>query len=120
MKTKRSGAGLRVEIDPRRVSLLASIRTAAAGVPLFVLTGRALANLVAEVGGHDAAAAELLKIATANGRPIGINFQLSRDRSKTVFVSPKGWSEERLCGWIGGFHLELEDEFGDVAKVGSN
>ena len=32
--------------------------------------------------------------------------------STTVAIAPKGWSEERLAGYIGGIHEELEEQFG--------
>ncbi len=41
------------------------------------------------------------------------------DGSHTVFVAPRFWSEERLAGWIGGHHAELEDAFGAVARAGT-
>jgi hypothetical protein len=116
MKTKR--ARLRVQVDPRRFSMLAAIRTAASGVPLLVVTGRALADLAEELGGYDPAVRELLAIAESVGRPIGVNVATGRDTSRTAFIAPQSWSEERLHGWIAGHHAELEDAFGGVARVG--
>jgi hypothetical protein len=89
---------LKVQVDRRAISMAASIRTAARSAPLFVLTGRALGDLAAELGGFDQAAAELLAMAAETGRPIGINVALDAERSRTVFIPPKGWGEQRLAG----------------------
>jgi hypothetical protein len=50
---------LRVKVDPRAASMTAAIRTAARSAPLFVLIGRALADLAAELGSVDLAARSL-------------------------------------------------------------
>jgi len=34
-----------------------------------------------------------------------------------VFVSPRGWTQERLAGWAAGHHAELEAMFGDATPV---
>jgi hypothetical protein len=115
---KRHGGKLTIRADPRAVSMAAAIRAAAGAAPLFVLTGRAFGDLSKELGGCEAAAGYLHRVAQKIGRPIGINFTVGADQSRTVFIPPKGWSEQKLAGWVGGFHAELEGEFGQVSRMG--
>ena len=111
-------ATLRITANPRRVSMVASIHAAAKVSPLLVLTGRALADLVAELGGgHDGALRFLLGLAEANSKPIGVNLPSPDGSSRTIFIAPRDWSDERLRGWIAGHHRELEATFGEVARV---
>ena len=109
-----------VTVDPAAVSMVRAIRTAAQGAPLLVITGRAFGDLASELGGAEAAVGELLSIAESVNRPVAVNMPTGADASSTVFISPRGWTEERLRGWIGGRHAELEGAFGRVTRLGSN
>ncbi len=100
-----------VTVDPSALSMAASIRAAAQAAPFLCLTTRALRNLAHELGGHEAAADFLLTIGEEIGHPIGVNLE-RQDGSQTVFIAPRDWTEERLAGWIGGHHQELEAQFG--------
>jgi len=105
-----------VTIDAERVSVsrsLAALARASArdNGPLVCVSHRALDDLAAECGGYDGAARRLLTIATNTGRPLAVNIP-TVDGSRTVFVTPKHWSEERLRGWAAGRHEELEAMFG--------
>ena len=93
-----SGA-VRVTIDAERVSpsrsLAAAARaTAYAGGPLLVVTNRMFGELERELGGPEAVARHLARVATNTGRPIAVNLATGEDTSTTMFVSPKDWSEE--------------------------
>ena len=112
-------AALRITADPSAVSMARAIRTAAGAAPLFVLTGRALGDLARELGGMDAASGHLADVAESIGRPVGINLPTGDDSSQTAFLPPRGWSEERLTGWIAAKHREIEDAFGAVARMGA-
>ena len=105
---------LTVRVDPAAVPMAVVIRTAARGAPLLVLTGRAFGDLASELGGFGAGVGELLS------RPIAVNMPTSGDTSSTVFLAPPAWSQERLRGWIGGHHAELEAQFGQVTRLGPN
>ena len=111
---------LTVQVDPSAFSMAASIRAAAQVVPVLVLTGRAFGDLVSELGGTGAAAEHLLELAEQTGKPIGINFETGADTSRTMFLPPRAWTEERLSGWIAGHHAELEAQFGQVTRLGPN
>jgi hypothetical protein len=104
-------AATRVTIDARRVSPAQAIAAAARAAPLLMLTGRAFAELVAELGGHDAAMRHLLRVSERVNRPIGCNFP-TPEGSRTAFVAPRSWSQERLRGWVGGKHQEIAEAFG--------
>ena len=106
-----------VQVDPAAISMSAAIRVAAQASPLLVITGRALGDLASELGGWVAAAEHLLALAEQTGNPIGINFETSEEASRTMFLPPPGWSEEKLAGWIGGHHAELEAQFGQVTRL---
>lgn len=109
-------------VDAARVSpsrALARLARAAAysGGPLVVVTGRAYGELIAELGGDDAAVQYLARVVTGTSRPIAVNLPTGPDTSTTLFVSPKGWSQERLAGWAAGRHQELEAAFGPATVL---
>ncbi len=90
----------------------------AAGRTLVCVTHRAYADLVDELGSDEAAARHLCRVATNTGRPICVNLPTGAETSTTVFVSPRGWSSDRLAGWAAGRHAELEATFGDAPPLG--
>jgi len=110
---------LHITADPSTVSMARSIRATASVAPLFMLTVRALGNLADELGSMDTAVTFLHELAEANNKPIGVNLPAPDGASKSVFIAPRAWSDERLQGWIGGHGAELEAEFGEVSRVGS-
>ncbi len=75
-------------------------------------------DLCAELGGEEAAARHLAKIATNTGRPIAANLPNGEGTSTTVFISPKGWGLERLAGWVAGQRDGLEAMFGEASVRG--
>jgi hypothetical protein len=101
-----------VTIDAARVSPSRAIAAAARGTTLLVLTNRAFRELADELGGHEAAAAHLCRVATNVNRPIAANLETGEGTSSTVLISPKGWSEERIAGWAAGHRDVLEEAFG--------
>lgn len=109
---------LTLTVDPSAFSIAAAIRTAARSAPLFVLTGRALGDLAAELGTMDAAANCLLEVAESIGRPVGVNVPTGPDTSSTAFVAPSSWTAARLAGWVAGHREILEAEFGMVTLMG--
>ncbi len=110
-----------VRIDAGAVSparALMALARAAPGDngPLVAVTGRAWRDLADELGDDEAAIRHLLRVATTTGRPLCVNFSIERG-SRTVFVVPRDWSEERLRGWVAGRHEELEHIFGRATPV---
>ena len=99
-------------VRPSRAIAAMARAGAYAGGPLVCVTHRAYADLVAEVGSDDAAARHLARVATNTGRPLAVNLPTGPDTSTTIFVSPRGWSGERLRGWAAGHHEVLEATFG--------
>ena len=75
------------------------------------------AELERELGGPEAVARHLFRVATTTGRPIAANLATGLETSTTVFVSPRGWSEDRLRGWAAGKRDELEAVFGPATVV---
>ena len=106
-----------VTVDAERVRPSRALRAAARSAPLLVVTGRALGELADELGGYEAAVRFLVTVATTVGRPIGVNVPTGPDSSRSVFVPPKGWGEERLAGWAAGKRDELEAAFGPASVV---
>jgi hypothetical protein len=102
----------RVTIDAGRVPPSKALAVLARSVPLLVVTHWAYAELVDELGGEDAAVRHLARVATNTGKPLAVNLPTGSETSTSVFVSPKGWSEEGLAGWAAGHHAELEAAFG--------
>jgi hypothetical protein len=109
-------AVLRLTNDPRAVPT-SRLLEAAADVPLMCLSHRALASLTAEFRSHKRAARWLARLARKRGKPVLINVPVS-DGSRTVALAPRGWSEERLLGWLGGHHELLERELGEISRIG--
>jgi len=96
------------------------IRAAAQSGAMVMLTHRAMAMLVDELGERRAGRL-LLELATETQRPIAVNVPDDPSdpdgESTTLMIPPIGWSEERVRGWIGGQHEEIEAAFGQVAGV---
>jgi hypothetical protein len=90
---------------------------AEAGVPLLVVKHWAYRQFGRDFGGDRRARQEQEGLANDVGRPIGLNLEKKDGGSATVFLSPEGWSQERLQGWLGGYHQELERELDSVARV---
>ncbi len=102
----------RITIDSATVSPARAIAAAARSAPLLVVSHHAFNDLCAELGGEEPAARHLARVATNTGKPIAANLPTGEGTSTTVFISPKGWTPERLRGWVGGHHAELEAMFG--------
>ena len=111
-------ATLPVRVNPATVSMSRAIECLAPGVPLFVLSHRALCDLAREFGSERRAARWLARLAGKLGRPILVNAPTGPGASSTIAVAPRNWGEERLLGWLGGHHEVLEAELGPVALVG--
>lgn len=98
---------------------MTALITAMAGssAPLAVLTTAALRHLVHELGSHERAVRFLVRTAERTAKPIAVNFELADGSSRSVFLAPRAWTEERLRGWIAGHREILEREFGQVTGV---
>jgi hypothetical protein len=109
-----NGTTLRLTVDAETVPLTEVLAASAGSAPLLVLTGRALGDLAAELGGHDAAMHWLADLAASVSKPVAVNISTGPDTSTTVWLAPPGWTSERLAGWVAGHHEEIEAEFGPV------
>ena len=105
-----------ITINPAVVSPARAVMAAARGGPLVILTERALHDLADELGGDDAAVRHLERVASNVNRPIGANM-LTAEGARTLFLAPKGWSLERLKGWVAGHHEAIEAMFGPATPV---
>ena len=107
-----------LDFGPPGAAGLAIRRVAAAGQATVVVTAATFSYLKRDCGGSERRALEwLAKLAAETGKPIALNLPDGRDRSVTSFISPPGWSEDRLKGFIAGRHAELEAVLGEVAEV---
>jgi hypothetical protein len=92
--------------------------TLKAGKPVL-LTTRAWRTLVHESGRRpERALAFLTKVGGEYNRPVLLNLQNEDGTSQTVALA-RGWSQERLMGYIAGMHQELAEEFGEISGVRS-
>src|SRR5687767_15978011 len=101
-------------------TMTAMIRVATRTGTLCALTHRAFAQLAAERGSDDRAMRWLVKQATRAQVPICVNAPTTRDPlgpSTTMVIPPKGWSSERVAGWIGARHEEIERTFGPAERM---
>jgi hypothetical protein len=108
-----------LDFDPPGAAGLAIRRVAAAGQATVVVTAATFSYLRRDCGSDKRALDWLAKLAAETGQPIALNLPDGEDRSVTTFISPKGWTEERLRGFIAGRHAELEAVLGEVAEVRS-
>jgi hypothetical protein len=105
-----------ITINSEMVSPAKAVMTAARSGPLVILSERAIRDLADELGGYDQAIRHILRIATNVGKPIGINLPIA-EGSTTAFIAPGSWTRERLAGWVGARHAELEAAFGEARIV---
>ena len=96
-----------------------NVQAAARTRALTVLSGRVWADLVSELGSGRRATRWLIREATKIQTPIGVNIPspVADGSSHTLMISPRGWSEERLEGWVGARHAELSKMFGEARVV---
>ena len=106
-----------MQIDAATVSPSKALATTARLAPLVVVTGRAYGEMIAELGSDELVIAHLVRVAMKVDRPIGVNLPSGPDTSSTIFLGPKGWSEERVMGWVAGHHEALERQFGPATPV---
>jgi hypothetical protein len=90
--------------------------TLKAGKPVL-LTTRAWRTLVAESGHRpERALAFLEKHGAEADKPVLLNLQNEDGTSQTVALA-RGWSQERLMGYVAGMHEELEAKFGEISRT---
>ena len=90
-------------VSPSRALAALARAAATSGGPLVVVREGAYRELIAELGGAEAAVRFLAKLAGNTQRPLAVNLP-APDGSTTIFVSPRGWAAGR--------HEELEAAFG--------
>jgi hypothetical protein len=56
-------------------------------------------------------------LAERHGKPVAVNLPNGDEQTTTVFIPPRGWTAERLEGYVGGMSAELEAAFGPVGSV---
>jgi hypothetical protein len=108
---------LYVSIDAAAVSPARTIAATARTGPLVCLTGRLFRDLADELGGTDAAMRHLLRVSENVQKPIAVNFETGEETSRTVFLAPRSWTQERLRGWVAGHHEAIETMFGAATPV---
>jgi hypothetical protein len=89
------------------------VRASAHVYPFVLVTGDGAVRLVAELGGDEATGRWLTDLAAEIGHPVGINFP-DEGGSRTIFIRPPSWSEDRLRGWAAGHIGEVEALLGDA------
>lgn len=90
---------------------------------LIVLTQAMFQERIEANGGIDgggivATWEEIMEAATTSGVPIGVHLATSGGET-TAFIPPRGWSQERLAGFVAGKHEELAEAFGDILSMDS-
>jgi hypothetical protein len=106
-----------LDFGPPGAAGLAIRRAAEAGQATVVVTAATFSYLKRDCGSEKRALRWLANLAAETGQPIALNLPDGPDRSVTTFISPPGWSEDRLKGFIAGRHAELEAVLGEVAEV---
>lgn len=101
-------------IDTRQLKPTAVLGRVARAGSTVSLTHRMFNDLAEELGSHDAASRWLVDLSQEVDRPMLVNFPTGADTSSTVAFAPFWWSEERLRGYVGGLHEEIEQMFGQA------
>lgn len=73
-------------------------------------------DLFSELGEWGRVWAWIEALAALVDKPIMCNVQVA-DGSQTAVIPPRGWTHERLGGYIAGFHGQLESAFGRIERV---
>jgi hypothetical protein len=81
--------------------------------PVMVTWG-AYCQLGQELGGPRSAQTGLRELASNTGHPIAYSAPSCDSDSETHVFTPASWGEERTLGWLGGFHQEVEAQFGST------
>lgn len=111
-----SGGILHYQIDRPGMIRDAIKATLRAGKPVL-LTHRSWLLLIRESGGRQERALQfLMKQGGKANIPVLLNLEFDDGTSKTISLA-RGWTEERLAGYMAGLHQELEAEFGEVERV---
>jgi hypothetical protein len=107
---------LTVTTSPDTISTSKAISAAARMAPLLILTARAYLDLAHELGSDKAAMRHLLRVSERVNRPVGCNFP-TPEGSRTAFIAPRSWTQERLRGWVGGHYEDIADAFGPAVPL---
>jgi hypothetical protein len=84
---------------------------------LLVFGAGIVRELRQELRSIDAVGAWAVDLATRLRRPVMLNMPDRDGGSHTLTLSPPGWSQERLSGYIAGRHQELEEAFGPIERI---
>jgi hypothetical protein len=106
-----------LDFDPPGAAGLAIRRVAANTDATAVVSAATFSYLRRDCGSNKRALNWLADLAAETGKPIALNLPDGPDRSVTTFISPPGWTAERLQGYIAGRHAELEAALGEVAEI---
>ncbi len=82
----------------------------------FIVSRSAYGDLVDAVGSQVDALESLASLAEEAGKPIGVRLEGKDDAGPwsgpgTMFISPAGWTAERLRGYTAGVLPSLEENF---------
>ncbi len=94
-------------------SAIRRIRHLVQDSPLALLSRDVVRDLERELGSADQVATFLRDLATEMQKPIAVNFP-QREESYTVIIAPRGWTREKLAGYVGAHKNPLEREYGPV------
>jgi hypothetical protein len=59
----------------------------------------------------------LLETAERIGRPLGVNVPTADGNSQSMLLAPRGWTQERLAGWVADHHEAIEAQFGPATSA---
>jgi len=88
------------------------VESMAQTVALPVGHGAVLHGLVEELGGLEGMLAWLVTVADQAQRPIGLHLA-----GTTTILSPPGWAQQRVEGWVAAQAGGLEASFGGVRAL---
>lgn len=89
------------------------VRAMTRTTPLLILRQGMVADLENELGGAEAVARFLIALAGEIGHPVALNDGgAPTDPSRTVFIAPTTWSEQRTLRWVEQHRADLDAAFG--------
>jgi hypothetical protein len=110
-----SSRTLRIIADQARATDL--VRGAFKADAPIAITSRMLKKLATELGDNGKVMDFLHRLVMRYQKPCAVNARTPDGSSTTFMIAPPLWTQDKLAGWVGGIHQELEDAFGPIGSM---
>lgn len=87
---------------------------------MLAFSSRVYRQLRQELHSAERIAEWATNLATVANRPVLFNVEFMDDTARTFAIAPPGWTSEKLAGYIAARHIELEEVFGPIERIGTD